>query len=275
MRPVVYINADVTKHYEDNSFLGRIRDRLKIHYLGRSFIKELNLSIVNISLPPNFNKKAYYNNLSIAKKTFKKRDVQLALKTYRKLDYNLYNKFQKELMAYGIVRSIKLILRIKHKTIRDSCIVIYDAADDMNFDVICSLAKEAKYLILLSKNIRKINIIGEYVVANYGITPIITSDIEYSFNNADFIINSEDMELNTETAVWYINNKVIPVKKGEIIVNDVTYSVPWQLEKTSVSTELLGSILCQMEEKDIEKSLQYNGVFLNEIKFNEDTWKMN
>lgn len=274
MKPIVYVNADVTRCYEDSSLLGRIKDRFKIYYHKKSFIKELNLSIVSVKFPPNFSEKAYYGNLSIVKKPFKSKDFQLAPKTYRKLDYGLFNTFQKELMAYGIVRSIKLILRTRHKTIRDSCIVIYDAADDMNFNVICSLAKEAKYIILLSKNILKTNVIGEYIIANYGITPVITSDMQYSFNNADFIINSEEIEVNGTAAVWYINNRINPINNSRTIINDVTYSVPWALDEYTMSTELLGSILCQMEEKDIEKSLQYNGIFLDKIKFNKDTWEL-
>ena len=39
----------------------------------------------------------------------------------------------KRFMAFSVVKSLKLILRIRHKSIRDSCIVIYDAADDINF----------------------------------------------------------------------------------------------------------------------------------------------
>jgi hypothetical protein len=137
------------------------------------------------------------------------------------------------------------------------------------------LAKEAKYLILLSKNVPKINTISEYIIANYGITPIITNDMEYAFSGADFIINSRDKELVGAKGVWYLNNGVRTISSSKIAVNDVSYKVPWKLEEDNMSAELLGSILCQMEEKDIEKALRYNGIFLDKIKFNEDTWKFN
>lgn len=271
MKPIVYISTNVKKSYEDNSIMTRIKDRFKICFSGKNFIKELNLSIVNVSLPPNFHEKSYYSNLGIVKKTIRNKEAALAIKTYRKLDYNLFNDFQKGLMAYGIVRSSKLILRMMNKSIRDSCIVIYDAADDMNFDIISNMAKEAKYIVLLSENITRTNTIGEYVIANYGITPIVTSDIRYAFKSADFIINSKAMDLNSKAAIWYLNNIYTPGKCDQTVINDVTYDVPWQLDGMDMSSELLGSILCQMEEKDIERSLQYNGIFLDKIKFNEDT----
>ena len=34
--------------------------------------------------------------------------------------------------------------------------------------------------------------------------------------------------------------------------------------------ELIGAILCQMQEADIEKALKYNGIYLKEIKFNNN-----
>lgn len=269
MKPIVYVNADTKNFYEDNSLIGRIKDRFRISFLGESFIKELNLSIAKIKLPPNFDKKAYSANLSIARSKVKSKDIALAPKTYRELDYDLFNDFQKELMAFGIARSSKLILRNRNKSIRDSCIVIYDAADDINFHVICYMAKEAKYIVLLSKNTTKTNVIGEYIIANYGITPIITYDIEYALRNADFVVTSRGIDLNTRAVVWYSNNKYVPIKNTNIIINDVTYDVPWGLRDLDMSPELLGSILCQMEELDVEKSLKYNGIFLDQIKFND------
>lgn len=270
MKPIVYVNADISNSYESNSIIARIRDRLKIRYLGESFIKELNLKVVNVKLPSNFHEKAYYGNLEIAKKVIRSKESSLASKAYRRLDYQLFNNFQKDLMAYGIVRSSKLILRVTNKSIRDSCIVIYDAADDMNFHVICNMAKEARYIVLLSENIGKINTIGEYIIANYGIAPIITSDKEYAFKSADFIISSKGIDVDSKVAIWHLNNIYIPQKSNQVIVNDVTYNVPWRIRELDMSPELLGSILCQMEEKDVEKSLQYNGIFLDKVKFNED-----
>lgn len=271
MKPIVYVNADIKNSYEDNTLIGRIKDRFKISFLGKSFIEELGLSIWKMKVPPNFHEKAYYTNIEIARKRVKNKDIGFALKTYRQLDYNFFNNFQKELMAFSVTRSSKLILRTRHKSIRDSCIVIYDAADDINLHIICYMAKEAKYIVLLSKNITKTNSISDYIIANYGVTPISTSDIEYALKSADFIVTSRGIDLNSRAAIWYLNNKYIPIRNDNTIINDVTYNVPWMLEKIDMSPELLGSILCQMEEMDVEKSLKYNGIFLDEIKFNDNT----
>jgi len=270
MKPIVYVNADVKDSYEDATLIGRIKDRFKISFLGESFIKELNLGIFKVKLPPNFNKKSYYTNLGIAKRKVKNKNTELAIKTYRQFDYDLFNNFQKELMAFSVTMSSKLMLRTTHKSIRDSCIVIYDGADDINFHIICCMAKEAKYVVLLSKNIEKTTRISEYVIANYGITPIITSDIEYALKTADFIVTSRTIDLNSRAAIWYLNNKYIPIRENNTIINDVTYNVPWTLDGIDMSPELLGSILCQMGEMDVEKSLKYNGIFLDDIKFNDN-----
>ena len=58
--------------------------------------------------------------------------------------------------------------------------------------------------------------------------------------------------------------------ENNIAVNDVSYNVPWNNFKVDFSTELIGSILCQMQEGDIEKALKYNGINLKEIKFNNN-----
>lgn len=268
MKPVAYIRCSTKSPYEDDSFIGKIIDRFKISYIGQSFVKELNLKIYNISFPFNINKESYENNIKIARKRIKYKNATLTPKVYRKLDYNFLNDFQKKLIAFGIVKSSKLILRKQHKSIRDSCIVIYDAAYKINFDIICSMAKEAKYIVMLSKDIKAISIIAEYVIANFGITPIVTTDFNYATRNADFIITSKDVDLDTKADIWYFNNLYNPLKRNNIIANDVTFKVPWQVNGGDMSPEILGAILCQMKEKDIGEALKYNGIFLDKIKFN-------
>jgi hypothetical protein len=137
MNPIVYVSTDLKKAYEDDSFLGKVRDRLRINVEGESFIEELNLKIARIKLPPNFNQKAYEKNMAVTQRFMKKKNAVIAPKTFRYLDYNLLNEFQKRLFAYGIVNSIKLLLRIGQKSIKSSCIVIFDAADDVNHNAIC------------------------------------------------------------------------------------------------------------------------------------------
>lgn len=270
MKPIMYVNCDMNKFYEDNSFIRRIKDRFKISLLGKTFIKELNLNVSKVKLPSNFHKNAYYSNLSIARKMIKDKNIHLASKTYRQYDYNLFNDFEKDFMALGVVKSSKYVLRLGHKSIKNSCIVIYDASDDINFNIICSMAKEAKYIVLLSWNISEINIIAEYIMNNYGVAPIVTNDIEYALTAADFIISSRVVDFSSKAAIWYLDNRYIPKNKDRIIINDITYKVPWDVDKCDMSSELLGAILCQMDERDAEKSLKYNGIVLDKIKYNDE-----
>ncbi len=269
MNPVVYVSTDLKKAYEDDSFLGRIRDRLRIKLEGESFIEELNLRIARVKLPPNFNQRAYTNNMAMTHKIMRKRSGVIAPKTFRYYDYSLLNEFQKRLFAYGIVNSIKLLLRVGNKSIKSSCIVIFDAAEDINYDAICQLAKECKYFILLSNNLQKTSDLSDYIIANYGVSPIVTSDYDYALSKADFVISSRDIDINKP--IWYINNFYLPQSCKALTVNDVSFAVPWKAEELEFSFELLGAILSQMQEKDIEAALKYNGIYLDKIKFNELT----
>ncbi|MCM8709536.1 hypothetical protein M2651_00680 [Clostridium sp. SYSU_GA19001] len=268
MDPILYVKTDIRKAYNDESFFGKIRDRFKIREIRESVIKDLNLSIAHIKIPPNLNLQAYRNNMETVKRFMKKRNPCLAPKTYRYYDYKLLNDFQKKLFAYGIVESIKLILRIKNKSIKSSCILVYDGADDINREVIFQLSKECKYFILLSHNVSKISELRDYVVANYGISPIVTSDYNYALSKADFIISSR--ELQAENLVWYIDNSFMPKENSSLAINDISFSVPWDSEELEFGFELLGAILNQMQERDIDTALKYNGIYLDKIKFNDE-----
>ena len=269
MKSIMYTYSNTDKFYDDDSFLGKIKDRFKIRISEEFFIKELKLKIKSVKFPSNININSYNINISRAKKICKIKDIELAPKVYRYLDYTLYNKFQKKLMAFGIVESSKIILRNKKKSIRCSCIAVYDAADPILFDTICYLSGEAKYIILISKNIAKLNNIRKYIISNYGVTPIITSDIKFSFKSADFIITSRRINIDNKKYVWYIDNSYIP-QDSYNVVNDISYKIPWEFKYGEISFELLGSMLSQMDEQDVKKSLNYNGVFLDKIKFNKN-----
>ncbi|MHC6181413.1 hypothetical protein ACYUJ6_16500 [Clostridium sp. JNZ X4-2] len=270
MRSILYAKSDRDVFYDDNSLWGRVKDRFKIRMEEKLFIKEFELKIEIMKFPLNINMNSYRNNILKAQKISKINDICLVPKVYRYLDYNLYNKFQRELMAFSIVRSSKIILRNKKKSIRHSCIVIYDASKPILFDTICFLAKEAKFIVLLSPDIVKANQLRQYITANYGVTPIVTSDINFSFESADFIITSEKISADNKEYIWYLDNSYVPCYKNNIIVNDIEYKIPWDFKYGNISLELLGSILCQLGEKDVERSLQANGVFLNKIKFNKN-----
>jgi hypothetical protein len=269
MNPIVYVSADLKKAYQDDSFLGKVRDRLRINVEGESFIDELGLKIARIKLPPNFNQKAYEKNMAVTQRFMKKKDAVFAPKTFRYLDYNLLNEFQKRLFAYGIINSIKLLLRTSKKSIKSSCIVIFDAEDDVNYNAVCELAKECRYFILLSNNLKKASSLSDYIIGNYGVSPIVTSDYDYAMGKADFIISSRDIETNKPT--WYINNFYMPQSTLALAVNDISFAVPWKTDGLEFSFELLGAVLSQMQERDVEKALKYNGIYLDKIKFNELT----
>jgi hypothetical protein len=268
MNPIIYVSTDLSRAYNDESFIGRIKDRLRINIEGESFVRELNLKIARVKLPPNFNQKAYMNNIAFTKRYVRKERAFLAPKTSRYLDFNILNNYQKSLFAYGIVNSIKLLLRIRNKSIKFACIVIYDASDEINYEIILELAKECKYCILLSDDLEKANSLSDYVLANYGISPIVSNCNKYALNKADFIISSRDIE--TTNPVWYINNMFIPKNTGNLAVNDISFSVPWEVKDFEFGFEVLGAILSQMQIKDIETSLKYNGIYLDKIKFNNE-----
>ncbi|ERI92484.1 hypothetical protein HMPREF1982_02466 [Clostridiales bacterium oral taxon 876 str. F0540] len=267
MKPVIYVSTDLNKAYYDDSFLGKVKDRLRIRLKGESFIKELGLTVAHVKLPPNFNNKAYLINMEKTKKFMRRQNAQLAPKTARNLDFNILNEFQRQLFAYGVTNSIKLLLRISQKSIKNSCITVYDAADKQLYDIVCELAKECKYLILVSNDIKRISILSDYVLASYGISPIVTADYNYALSRADFIVSSKEIE--TIVPVWYINNLFIP-NNTSTAINDISFAVPWKVNNLEFSCEVLGAILSQMQERDVSKALRYNGIYLDKVKFNEN-----
>ncbi|WP_315122356.1 hypothetical protein [uncultured Clostridium sp.] len=268
MKPVLLIEQPQKyKIYERHDIISRIKDRFNIKLIEDNYLKDLNLNIKRISFPMNVNIDAYMRNMEIAKSYLKKEYGIVAPKVWRKMDYNVYNKFQKELLAYSIVSSMQLILRLKNKSIRNSCIVIYDPTDYHIYESVLCLSKFAKYIVFLTDNTDKAKVFADYVMANYGISPIITRDKNHAFKNGDFILTSRDGDLITDKPIWTLDNLFSTFNSNNQYINDVTYKVPW-LDKDDIPIELLGAILCQMEEKDIERSLKYNGVFLNNIMFN-------
>ena len=269
MDSIIYVNCDVKSAYQEYSFKSRIKDRFKVASQGESFIKELGIKIAQVKLPPNFNSIAYMKNIERAKKFVKNGKVQLAPKTFRNLDYKILTDYQKKFFAYSVVKSIQLMLRIKNKSIKNSCIVIYDAEDFINRSIIFELAKVCKYFVLLSEKLSNIRVISDYVIANYGVSPVVSNDFKYALNNADFIITSRDIKKNVTCPVWCLDNTYEPDSSNTKFINDVFYSVPWQIENKEMSIELLGAVLNIMGEKDVERSLSTSGIYINKIKFND------
>ncbi|MBC2400037.1 hypothetical protein BD780_003618 [Clostridium tetanomorphum] len=228
------------------------------------------MNITSISFPLNLNRISYMKNMDVTRKFIKNNNIYMAPKVWRKIDYNFLNTFQKELFGYSLAKSIQLILRLRNKSIKNSCIVIYDPIDYELYEGIMYICKLSKYVVFLTEDIYKASLIADYVIANYGISPIITKDKDFALNNCDFIFTSRDVEFNKSIPVWYFNNLYRPQKCNAITINDIEYKVPQLTNLREVSLELLGAILCQMDEKDVEKSIEYNGVILDKIKFNNN-----
>ena len=270
MYPVVHMNCDLENRYSKYNFITKIKDKVSIKRIGISVIKELGLTITKVKLPPNFNQLAYMKNIERARGFAKGKKTYISPKTLRLYDFNVLNSFQRDLVALSIVNSIQLILRLHKKSIKNSCIVVYDANDQIYAPLLNELCKRAKYVILLSDKIEKLNIINDYILANYGITPVVTNDSKYAFKSADFIITNKGIETPLEVPIWYLDNCLIPYTKKGIAINDVDFIVPWENKDfLTMPPELVGAILSQMEERDVEKALKYNDIQLSNIKFNE------
>ncbi len=269
MRPILCVTSNIDNIYDEFGFFSKIKDKRRIKVISSEHIKELDIKLTNVRLPPNFNRKAYLGNITYAKKLCKCKEIQLAPKTLRPLDYNYFNSFQKQFFAFSVIKSIQLMLRMRNKSLKNSCILVYDAVEIINYNIIVELAKQSKYIIFLSSDLLKATRIADYIITNYGVTPIVTRDALYATKIADFIISSNNYEFSNGKLVWFLDNSII--KRDNIIaVNDVSYNVPWKVSNMDFSIELLGAILSQMQEHDIEKALKYNGIYLKEIKLNNN-----
>lgn len=269
MKPILYVTSNIDNPYNEFGFLSKIKDKRKIKLISSGHIKELDIKVTSVRLPPNFNKNAYLNNLTYAKKIYKCREAQLSLKTLRPLDYAYFNLFQKRFFAFSVIKSIQLMLRMRNKSLRKCCILVYDAAEMINYNIILELAKQSKYIVFLSCDLVKIRKLADYIIANFGVSPIVTDDEFYAIKIADFIISSKHYEFNNDKLVWQLDNST-SMEGNNIFVNDVSYNVPWNTFKIDFSMELIGTILSQMQECDIEKALKYNGIYLKDIKFNNN-----
>lgn len=267
MNPIIYLNSDFKNVYDDFRTFSRIKDKFKIYIERQDFIKDINLKIIKVKLPPNINENAYMENIKRVKKHVREKNVFLAPKTYRPLDYKLYNEFEKNLFGFSVVNSSKLILRTNHKSIRNSCIVLFDASESIIQRVVHYLAIEARYVVLVSKDLKSIKTIQEYVSANFGTSMISTNDLSYSLENADLLITTKQIEVETNIPVWYLNNLNEPLNKSAFAINDVSFNVPWEFYENEMPLEVLGALLSQMDEKDIEKSLDYNNISISNIGY--------
>jgi hypothetical protein len=269
MKPILCVTSNTYNSYNEFGFISKILDKRKVKLISTQHIKELDIKVTNVRLPPNFNRKAYLGNITYAKRLCKCKEIQLSPKTLRPLDYNYFNSFQKRLLAFSVVKSIKLLLRLRNKSLKNSCIVVYDAVEMINYNIIVELAKQSKYIVFLSWDLTRARRFADYIIANFGVSPIVTDDEVYAIKIADFIISSKAREFSDGKLVWFLDNSMI-AESNILAVNDVCYNVPWNVSKLDFSIELLGAILSQMQESDIEKALKYNGIYIKQIKYNNN-----
>jgi hypothetical protein len=267
LNSVLYVNSNVDDWYNKNNFFSSLKEKLTINVQEVHYIEDLKLKIRKVNFPLNINEIAFAKNMKTARNILKREKSFLAPKTYRMLDYNYFTEFQKDLIGLGVLSSIKLFLRTNKKSLKNSAIVLYDAAEPINRNIIKLLAKSAKFLILLSDNISRTKKLSDYITSNYGISPVVTADINYSLKIADAVILSKEIIIDKKIPVWCFNNLYVPKLKNGIYINDFSFNVPWSTEQ--YPAELLGAILGQMQEKDAEKALKTNEIFLDKIKFND------
>lgn len=270
MKNIIYINGhNPNKIYNKNNSITNIIDKMKIKFVKNIFIEDLGIEIVNARIPYNINSIAYNRNFQSVVNKKKYKNYSVAPKVFRKYDFKYFNKCQKDLFSYSISKSIQLILRLNNKSMKNSTILIYDPLDEGMYEIIKFICIMSKSLIFLTEDINGVIKISEYISANYGIAPIITRDKEYALKDSDFVVTSRNIDIY-DKPIWYIDNLYFADDKNIKAVNDVYYNVPWNIyNENNISIELLGAILNEMEENDIEKALKCNGIKVNNIKFND------
>lgn len=270
MKNIIYINGyNQNKIYNKNNSITNIIDKIKIKFSKGIIIEDLGIEIVNAKIPYNINSIAYNRNFQRAINKKKYKNYSIAPKVWRKHDLKYFNKCQKDLFSYSISKSIQLILRLNNKSMKNSTILIYDPLDKGMYEIIKFICIMSKSLIFLTEDINRVIKTSEYISANYGVCPIITRDKEYALKDSDFIVTSRNIDIY-DKPIWYIDNLYLTDCKNIKAVNDVYYNVPWNIfNKDNISIELLGAILNEMGENDIESALKCNGIKVNNIKFND------
>ena len=100
------------------------------------------------------------------------------------------------------------MLRMRNKSLKNCCIVVYDAVEMINYNIIVELAKQSKYIVFLSWDLVKARKLADYIIANFGVSPIVTNDELYAIKIADFIISSKDYEFSYGKLVWLLDNSI-------------------------------------------------------------------
>lgn len=266
MDKIIKYSSDLKKIYYDKSFWSKIKDRFYLRHDGNTYIKSLDIIIKNYRFPSNFDVEAYDGNVNRILK--KNKGGLLCPQSYRIYDYNYYTNFQKKVLSYSIVESIRNLLRLQKKSLFSASIVINNADYDINKYTIYEISKWCKYITLVSKgNKQKNKKMFDYLVSNFGVSPIITDDIIPVIKKADFIITATPILKKALCPIWHLDNRLRPSSFDNIHINNVSYKTEWT-DEDIVTPELLGAFFEVTKEKSLERAFENNRVYLDKIKFN-------
>ena len=196
MKSLLSIRLKGKDTYCKFSRLGRIIDGFKTKCTSQELIKEVGAEIKYIDIPANINNKAYkYNIIRASKRYSRKADMNrnsiLCPCGVRLYDYQFLSDFQKRMMAFSVVESIRIVLLKSEKSLKKANILVDDGCKDENKFIIEELAKEARNIVVLTKDIRKSQKLREFIIYNYGTTLEILYR-EEDIGEVDFIISSEE-----------------------------------------------------------------------------------
>lgn len=271
MKSLLSIRLKGNDTYCKFSRLGRIIDGFKTKCTSQELIKEVGAKIKYIDIPTNVNYKAYkYNIIRSSKRyslknRYEEENSILCPCGVRLYDYQFLSDFQKRMMAFSIIDSIRIVLLKSEKSLKKANILVDDGGKDENKFIIEELAKEARNIVVLTNDIKKTQKLRESIIYNYGATLEILNR-EEDVGELDFIISSEEKLYNCRR-VWYLNNLYSPNKEG-VFINKVAFKTPWESKIKLFPPELLGGILREEKKIDIKDLIRKNDIILEEISFN-------
>ncbi|MBL4930618.1 hypothetical protein [Clostridium paridis] len=270
MRDILDIRVADGEPYFKNNSVTKILDSFKIKRIAQINLSDFNSNIVRVSIPPNLNWSSYSNN--VVRAIGRRKWDSISIKGNRKYDFNYLENFQRDVLAYGIIASIKIILMNNHKKISNSTIGIEDGGNVSNLPIIKQCAMYTNRILLITRNYKEASKIREYIIANYGVSPEIAFT-EDKTENIDFIVTEYDKEYSS-LGVWYLNNYYLPKNYIMHAINDVEFYLP-EL-KEDIPPELLGVLLKSSKgnNKTVEEILNCNKIEISKIKLGKKEIKV-
>lgn len=265
MKTLLSIKLKREDTYCKFSRLGRIIDGFKTKCTSQQLIKEVGADIKYIDIPANINNEAYKYNVVRSLKRYSQKGTIICPCGFRLYDYGFLSEFQRRMVAFSVVESIRAILLKSHKSLKTASVLVDDGCKDENKYIVEELAKEARNIVVLTNDIRKFKKLREFIIYNYGTTLEILYR-EEDIIEVDFIISNQEKVYNSQR-VWYLNNFYNP-NKGGVFINEVEFKVPWESNIKLFTPELLGGIFDEDKKMDIQDLMRKNNIYLEKISFN-------